>query len=181
MQRERLGFDALTGDRRGDEFFSEFRGFACCDHPPHDVTTKNIDDHIQLVVLATFGATKFCDVRRPDMIRSRHEKFRFFLRGMGTLTAAFTVLANTRQDPVHRADTAIILALIEERSPKLCGREITIRFTPQNIEDDVAFANGQCVRGLAYLAWCWWAVHDRLLTPVMCRTRPAQQTACTRG
>jgi hypothetical protein len=148
------------------------------DHPRDDVTAVDVDDHEQLVVDATFGSAQFRDIPTPNSVGSGGEQFGFLVRGMGALPASLPVLPGDRQQAIHRADAAVVDAVVEELRPTPRRCQIAILRRTQQREDLLTFGFGERVRwhrarrGRPERRW--------FLAAVVRRAWTAQQTARVR-
>ena len=66
-----------------DEELGEFGAFAQGDHPAGDVTTEDIEDHVEVEVSPYRRAQKFGDVPTPELIGSGRQEFGLAIRGDG--------------------------------------------------------------------------------------------------
>ena len=74
------------------------------------------------------------------------QQFRLLIRRMRELIAALKAFAARFQQPVHGADRAMKLALIEQRRVDLCGRAILKPLLMKAGQYRLPFGFGECPR-----------------------------------
>src|ERR1022692_1907881 len=134
MQGEGSRKDVLLGHRIGDQLFSELSGFPVRDHPTDHVTAVDIEDDVQVIVGPFHRTPDFRDIPRPHFVGSDRQKFGLGIDRVDALTAALAGLIRSRQQPIHRADGAVILAFIEQRGEHRGRRHVQEAFAAQEAE-----------------------------------------------
>src|ERR1700704_1156007 len=115
MDRQRSRLDPLFRAGIGNEPFGQLRAFAISDHPAHYVAAENIEDHVEIEVCPSLRAEQFRDVPAPELGGTGGQQFGLRVSRMDHLVAPLTYLALAIENPVHRANRAMITALIQKR------------------------------------------------------------------
>src|SRR4029077_14585777 len=92
VQGEAMPIHALFGDGVINQGFGDISAFTLRKSPSNDVTTEDIDDHVQLEVHPFLWAEQLGDVPTPGLIGCRRAEFRLDPRRMRCLAAAFAYL-----------------------------------------------------------------------------------------
>ena len=71
VDRELITMDAFLDERLADESFGKVLGFPVGEHPPHDVSAVDVEDHVEVVVGPLGRSQELRDVPGPDLVRSR--------------------------------------------------------------------------------------------------------------
>ncbi len=146
MYGELVPRDAVATTRGFDEALRERHRLARCEHSPDDVTTVQIEHDIQLIVVAFMRPFALRDVPRPHRIRLRRHEARHRVRRMRALCAALAHLVICGENPIHRARTAEIRVLFEQRRIHLRRRAVDKPCTLQLRQHRRLLTHGQRAR-----------------------------------
>jgi hypothetical protein len=108
----------------GDQSLGEDGALARREHPPDDVATEDVEDHIEIEVGPLGWPEELGDVPAPDFIGARGQQLGRGVVAPPHLIAALFDFVRRLEDPVHRARRAKIGALIEQRGMDLRRRLI---------------------------------------------------------
>ena len=84
-------------------------------HPADDIAAVDIDDDVEGIVGPLFRPEELRDVPRPDLVRCIGHELRLGVRRMPELVSTLPHLLVGVEDPVHRADRAVVFSLVQER------------------------------------------------------------------
>jgi hypothetical protein len=108
----------------GDQPLGERGVLARGEHPPDDVATEDVEDHIEIEVGPLRRAEQLGDVPAPDFVGARGQQLGHGIVGPPHLVAPFFDFVSGVEDAIHRAGRAQIGALVEKRRMDLRGRLI---------------------------------------------------------
>src|SRR5438552_14489503 len=123
MKSELVGLDLLLLTSFFDELLGQLGAFARSHHPADDITTENVEDHVEVKIGPLGRAAKLGDVPAPKLIGGAGQKFRFLILGMDELIAALASCAIFFQHTIHGPSRAKILAFIEQRGVDRGGEQ----------------------------------------------------------
>ena len=124
VQRELTGRNALLLARVFDKLPSLGGCLAIGDHPAGDVTAEDVENDVQVIEIPLQRASEFGDVPAPELIGCGGQQFGFPIRRMDELVKTFAIFAFPIQQSVYRANRAVILAIVQQRSVDLCRRTV---------------------------------------------------------
>src|SRR5438876_2162692 len=146
MKSELVGLDLLLLTSFFDELLGQLGAFARSHHPADDITTENVEDHVEVKIGPLGRAAKLGDVPAPKLIGGAGQKFRFLILGMDELIAALASCAIFFQHTIHGPSRAKILAFIEQRGVDRGGGAILEAFTIQHGANGFPFVETQGAR-----------------------------------
>jgi hypothetical protein len=103
MDRELVRADPLLEARGFDQALGQTGVLVRRDHPAHDVTAEQIEDHIQRVIQVRDRPLQLGEVPGPDLIGRRRHELRFGIRRMPRLGAPLPDFIGPGQEAIHRA------------------------------------------------------------------------------
>src|SRR5579872_3704629 len=104
-------------------------------HPAHDVAAIDVQDHIEIVMLASERSFQVGDVPTPDMIGRTGLQLGLVIDRMPTLSAPLPDRFVLGQKPVHRAKGAQIDVFFEQLSVHLAGRGVHKALREQQFQE----------------------------------------------
>jgi len=96
---------------------------------------------------------QFGDVPTPELVRRRGQQLRLLIRRMGELITTFTSFTLLFQNPVHRAERAVIDALVQQGGEDRGRRAILKAFLMQTGKHRVPLRQAESARRNGFLRW----------------------------
>ena len=126
------------------EQWSKQRGAFCLGDAPADhPAAENIQDHVEVEIGPLHRSHQFGDVPRPDRVGHFGQQFGFLVDGMTQLPTPFANFAMLAQQPIPRADRAMIDAVIQQRGVDLRGRLIRETWRVKQVQHLALLRTGQ--------------------------------------
>ena len=150
VQGERAGDDVVFRHGLGDQVFGKLRGFTQGDHPAHHVAAEDIEDHVQVIAAPFTGPLSFTDVPAPDLVGLHRQQLRCDVGRVDTLMAPLVRAARGREQAVHGAHRAQVVALVEGRGAQSATRSL-YRISSNTRRSDSPNARGARGRGVGGL------------------------------
>jgi hypothetical protein len=121
VQRELTSWHSMFGDCLLEQRPKQRGAFGICDAPANHPAAENIQDHVKKEIGPFRRPHQFGDVPRPDLVGHFGQQFRLLVDGMTQLPTPFANFAMLAQQPIHRADRAMIDAVIQQRGVDFRG------------------------------------------------------------
>ena len=152
-------------------------GDAPADHP----AAENIQDHVEVEIGPLRRPHQFGYVPRPDLVGLFGQQFGFLVNGMTQLPTPFANFAMLAQQPIHRADRAMIDAVIQQCGVDFRGRLIRETRRVKQIQHHPLLRTGQRTGWpRPYATDRWWRDQPDA-PPVHAGTRYPKRGADTGG
>ena len=113
VQRELTAWHFMFGDGVLEKRPKQRGAFGICDVPANHPAPENIQDHVEIELGPLRRTHQFGDVPRPDLVGHFGQQFWFLVDGMTQLPTPFANFAMLAQQAIHRADRAMIDAVIQ--------------------------------------------------------------------
>src|SRR5580704_2999688 len=150
MDGELTGPDLFFLTGIPDKPSGQFRAFPVCDHPAHHVSAEYVENHVKVEVCPLYRSQQLCDVPAPELAGTRSQQFRLRVCRMHKLVTTLAHLALAFQNPVHRADRAMIMPLIEQRRVYRGRRTVLKPFLMKAGQNGFPLRRNQCPRDMPH-------------------------------
>jgi hypothetical protein len=154
MDGQSSRLDLLLRTGIGNEPFGQLGAFAISYHPAHYVTAEDVEDHIEIEVRPLRRAEQFRDVPTPELVGAGGQQFGLRVSRMDKFVSALPYLALALENPVHGANRAMILALIEQRGVNRGRRAILKPLLMQTRQHRFSFLRNQRPRHMPHGLRC---------------------------
>jgi len=118
--------------------------FPFCDHPAHDVTAEDVEDHVELKVGPLDWAQELGDIPGPNLVGALRQELGLGVDGMAELVAALSDLAMRGEDPVHGAGGTEVAPCVQEEGVDLGGGFVHEGLGMEDIPDFLLLGGSQC-------------------------------------
>ena len=131
----------------------QLRGFTRRHHPADYVPAEDVQDDIEIEVGPLGRPLQLGDVPTPKLVRRSGQQLRPLICRMGELITTFASFTLLFEDPVHRAERAVIDALVQQRGEDRGRRAILKAFLMQTGKHRIPLRQAERARRNCFLRW----------------------------
>lgn len=147
MEDEAVGVKAMFNADMVDELGGELLALGGVDRPAHDLSTPDIQDHIEVVELPTNRGLEVGDVPAEDLTGAGGVLLLGPLMGRWTRATPVGELPPLPQEPVDRRLRGQVEPPVGEKGDDLPGREVAILGAVDDLKQPLPLRLGELVGG----------------------------------